>query len=265
MPSFPADAFSGTAEYYLRYRPAYPRALVDDLVARLKMAGRGSLLDLACGPGRATLALAPSFAEVVAVDLEPEMIAVARAEAARLGANNVRWSVGRAEDVAEKPETFDLIAIGDAFHRLDQAIVIEKARAWLKQHAAMAILGSHDTLSGNEAWHEIVKTVVERWTQRPPVYIPAAQTGPEYCEGILTKAGFGDVASFEFAVPHVWTFPEIVGNLHSTSFCSKASLGANVARFTADLEQALLGYDARGVFRETLRFGYTFGRKTSQR
>lgn len=265
MPAFPADAFSGTAEYYLRYRPAYPGALIEDLIARTRMEGRKRLLDLACGPGRVTLRLAPSFAEVVAVDLEPQMIAVGQTEAKRLGLTNVAWSVGRAEDVAAPRESLDLITIGDAFHRLDQTVVIERACAWLKPHAAIAILGSHDLLSGSEEWHAIVKAVVERWTQRPPVYLPATQTGPEYCERLLAQAGFVDVSSFAFTAPHVWTTSDIIGHLYSTSFCSKAALGANAPRFAADLEDALLRYDARGNFTESLHFGYTFGRKASPR
>lgn len=43
MPDFPPDAFSGTAEYYLRYRPAYPQALVEDLIDRLKMEAEADL------------------------------------------------------------------------------------------------------------------------------------------------------------------------------------------------------------------------------
>jgi len=212
-----------------------------------------------------TLPLARSFAEVVAVDLEPEMIAVGRREASRLDTTNITWSIGRAEDVVAPKETFDLITIGDAFHRLDQASVIESAYAWLKPHAAIAILGSHDLLSGSEEWHAVVKAVVERSTQRPPVYIPATQTGPEHCERLLAQAGFVDVSNFAFTAPLVWTSPDIIGHVYSTSFCSKAALGANATRFAADLEDALHRYDARGEFPESLHFGYTFGRKASPR
>ena len=61
------------------------------------------LLDLACGPGRVALRLSSYFREVWAVDLEPEMIDVGRNEAKKNGIENVRWMVGRAEDV-EAPE-----------------------------------------------------------------------------------------------------------------------------------------------------------------
>src|SRR5215472_11409846 len=57
-----AGAFAGTAEAYFRYRPPYPKALLASLVTQARLPGSAVLLDLACGPGRATLDLAASFA-----------------------------------------------------------------------------------------------------------------------------------------------------------------------------------------------------------
>lgn len=258
-PAFPNDAFVGTAPYYLRYRPAYPASLVEDLLSRTGVREGAKLLDLACGPGRLTFALARSFAAVEAVDLEPEMIGAARREAERLGAFDIAWSVGRAEDFVPSASAFDLVTVGDAFHRLDQERVTRNVLSWLKPRGALAILGSRDTLSGTERWHDIVKTVVLRWTQRPPIWIPCS--GPERCEAMLRAAGFEEVTSFEFFVPHAWSIDAILGNHYSTSYCSRAALGANADAFAADLEHALLVHDASGSYRETMRFGYTFGRK----
>src|SRR5262245_27841060 len=103
VPNFPVDAFAGTAGYYARFRVPYPRALIDDLRARAGITGGGRLLDLACGPGRVALALAPHFREVWAIDLEPEMVEAGRAEAGARGVANTRWVVGRAEDVEAPP------------------------------------------------------------------------------------------------------------------------------------------------------------------
>src|SRR5215470_8477036 len=66
---FRADAFAGTAKYYRLYRPPYPQDLLDDLLQRARVSRSGNLLDLACGPGRVSLAIASSFAAVSAVDL----------------------------------------------------------------------------------------------------------------------------------------------------------------------------------------------------
>jgi hypothetical protein len=70
--NFPIDAFIGTAGYYVDYRVPYPEELLSDLVMRTNIVGQTRLLDLACGPGRACLALSSWFQEVWAVDLEPE-------------------------------------------------------------------------------------------------------------------------------------------------------------------------------------------------
>lgn len=102
-PNFPPDAFAGTAAYYLRYRVPYPQALLRDLIERAGVTGEGRLLDLACGPGRVALALASSFRETWAIDLEPEMIAAGQEEAARRGVTTVTWMLGKAEDLRAPP------------------------------------------------------------------------------------------------------------------------------------------------------------------
>ncbi|HEY2885726.1 MAG TPA: class I SAM-dependent methyltransferase [Rhizomicrobium sp.] len=99
-PNFPADTFSGTAGYYARFRLPYPVALIEQLLAERRGASREeSLLDLACGPGRLTIPLAPFFRDVLAVDLEPEMVEQARQDALGKGVTNVLWRVGKVEDL----------------------------------------------------------------------------------------------------------------------------------------------------------------------
>jgi hypothetical protein len=56
-------------------RRSYPSDLLEH--AMELSPGHETLLDLACGPGRIALACAISFEHVLAVDIEPEMIAVA--------------------------------------------------------------------------------------------------------------------------------------------------------------------------------------------
>ena len=116
-PNYPADAFAGAARYYAQYRVPYPQEMIDDLRMRAGITGRGRLLDLGCGPGRVALPLSPYFSEVWAIDREPEMIEVGREEAGRLGTTNLRWMVGRAEDLMAPPGSFELITAGEAWYR----------------------------------------------------------------------------------------------------------------------------------------------------
>ena len=160
------DAFVGTAEAYVRYRPPYPAAMLDALVAASAPVKPSALLDLACGPGRIALDLAAAFDRVFAVDLEPEMLAVGQREAARRGISNVVWSAGAAEAFEARAGAFDLITIGEAFHRLDQRLIGDQAIVWLKPGGCLAALGSDGILGGGGPWQTIAADIARRWMAR---------------------------------------------------------------------------------------------------
>jgi SAM-dependent methyltransferase len=271
-PNFRPDAFAGAAEDYLRYRVPYAAALLTDMLARAALPAEGArLIDLACGPGRLTFAVAGRFAEVLAVDTEPEMISAAEREAARLGVGKIRWSVGRAEDFEAQAAAFDLVTAASAFHRFDQPRVAAKAYGWLKPGAALVTLG--DTPFGQgpalgqgpAAWTDLVAEVVERYVGKPVQRLhgsphPTPAEGRADQEAVLRAAGF-DVASFDFQTPHEWTLESLLGNLRSTSFVSRRALGERHAAFEADLAAALRRYDPAERYAETLGSGYTLARK----
>ena len=268
---FLTDGFSGTAEAYARFRPPYPDALLDDLQQRAGVTTKGRLLDLACGPGRVALPLARYFGEVWAVDREPEMIEVGRGRAERQGLTNVRWMVGRAEDVEASPGSFELITIGEAFHRLDQPTIAARAMTWLAPGGCLATLGCFSLMAGQETWHGVLRAAVRPWAGRDggsqPTSTPLSSRprGAEHERGVLTGQAFRHVGTFDFPHPDVWTLDAIVGNLHSTSRFSRRALGHEAERFDADVRRALLAFDSSGRYPETLRFGYSLFRTPESR
>lgn len=211
-------AFAGTAGAYVRYRPPYPKPVLDDVLGYAARPPGGALLDLACGPGRLALDLAASFATVWAVDLEPEMIAVGQEEAARRGVANVTWSVDRAEDLAAPPAGFDLITIGEAFHRLDQGLIARRALDWLKPGGCLATLGCRGVLDGEEPWQRTATEVARRWMARAfpggwGVAREGAAFGPGSHAPVLRQPGFVDVTDRSFEEPRDWSLEQIVGYL----------------------------------------------------
>jgi SAM-dependent methyltransferase len=257
-------AFAGAAEAYARYRPSYPRPMLDDLLARAAV-GRGALLDLATGPGRVALDLAGSFERVVAIDLEPEMIAVARARAVERGIDNVEWHVGRAEDLDAQPGSFDLVTIGEAFHRLQQRVVATNALRWLRPGGCVATLGTDGRFTGNEPWEIALRDVRERWVARafPDGWgeaLPGGSADQEGREAALRAAGFVDITGNGREDRVDLSFEEVLGYLSSTSICSRTALGEHFEAFAAELA-AELGADGTTTFRETIRWGYTLARK----
>jgi ubiquinone/menaquinone biosynthesis C-methylase UbiE len=264
-PNMRPDAFAGLADDYVRYRLPYPQPLLDEVLAEARLPARPRLLDLACGPGRVALPIAHRFAEVWAIDQEPDMIAAGRREAARIGVSNVRWLIGRAEDLEAPAGGFDLVTIGEAFHRLDRPHVARLAFAWLKPGGALATLGLGGPHDQAAPWRPIVADVVRSFIGEPARRLgaPNATLAEEIAdqEDDIRRAGFIDIATRSMTMPHVWTLETLLGNARSVSTLSPRALGDRHAAFEAALSEALLAYDPSGRYSESIDCGYTTARR----
>jgi len=265
-PNFRSDAFAGTVDDYVRYRPPYDVGMLREVLDRAALPAGARLIDLACGPGRLTFAIADRFADVLAVDLEPEMIAAARVEAARRGVRHIRWIVGRAEELEAPAGVFDLVTAGSAFHRFDQPRVAALAYRWLKPGGAFVTLGDVPASGGRASWRPIVTRLVRAYLGEPVQRLqgtphPTPEEGRADEEQVLRRCGFAPVESRSFEAPHVWTVESLLGFLRSTSFASRAVLGERHRAFEADLTAALLSHDSSGHYPEIVGSGYTLARK----
>jgi ubiquinone/menaquinone biosynthesis C-methylase UbiE len=164
--AFRPDLYRGAASHYDQFRVGYPTAMVDDLVARSGLTGRGRLLDLACGTGQATFAAQDRFSEVWAVDQETDMVELVRTKAATAGMSHIRAVVSTAEDFAAPVESFELVAIGNAFHRLQQPTVAGKVFRWLEPGRCLALLWANSPWHGAAAWQKAMAATLDTWMAR---------------------------------------------------------------------------------------------------
>lgn len=256
------DPFAGTAEYYARYRPAYPPALLDAVLQRAAPARPRRLLDLGCGTGELLLPLSRHVDEAYGVDPSAEMVRCGRAKAARDGATTVEWSVCRAEDFSAPSGHFNLVVVGAAFHWMDRQAVAARILDWLRPGGSVAVVGVNSIWNGTEEWQRRTVAVIKRWlgeqrragggTFREPA---------ERHEDVLRVAGFATVTELTFPTTYTWSLDEFIGYLYSTSFASRAVLGNRQAHFEADLRDTLLSCDPSGRYTETLRFHCVLGSK----
>ena len=261
-PPFPEDLFVGTAGFYARYRIPYPAVLLEDLVASAEITGAGRLLDLGSGPGRVTVPMARFFDEVVAVDQEPEMIKVGLQQCERSGVRNVSWKVGRAEDFEASPGSFEMITIGEAFHRMDRPLVARRALEWLAPGKCIAIMGCNSVWKGKEAWQLRAVEVIARWTKDGKADRRRARIRQRPSDRqILREAGFVDIRNRRFPTKHTWSIDSFTGYLYSTSVASRRVPGDNREPFETDLRRALLGCDSSGCYIETVDFFYDLARR----
>jgi SAM-dependent methyltransferase len=123
-----AEVFGSAAEAYDEYRPSYPDALIDDLVA----AAPRSALDIGCGTGKAGRLLAARGVDVLGVEIDEDMADVARR-------SGLQVEVGAFETWDPAGRTFDLAVSGQAWHWIDPALGVPKVAALLRPGAELAL------------------------------------------------------------------------------------------------------------------------------
>jgi ubiquinone/menaquinone biosynthesis C-methylase UbiE len=265
-PEFRPDLYRGTARHYDRFRVPYPPALIDDLLARAEVNGEGRLLDLACGTGQISFAVHNSFEEVWAVDQETDMIGFGREKAEVAGIRNIGFVTSSAEDLGAPEQSFDLVAIGNAFHRLRREIVARNARRWLRPGRYLALLWSETPWIGEASWQQAMSATLDRWmtkmnahTRIPPGWEQVRAERPD--RDVLQEAGFQVVGSYEFPMVHRWTPEALAGLVQSTSFLPSEVLGDLADDFEEDLRRELASCGPAGQLSQTIRFAYELARR----
>lgn len=268
---FAADLYHGTAEYYDRYRLPYPEAMIEDLLARTEVSGQGRLLDLACGTGQLAFPLRRSFAEVWAVDREPDFVQLVQDKADKLGAGNVRPVRADAETLAVEPGHFELAVIGSAFHRLDRELVAARLLQWLRPGGYVALCWADGPqlppASGGREWQRVFAALLDRWQAALGAgdRVPANWAEPQRRRPdaqVLSDAGFETPDRHEFCVEHRWNLKELAGWVRSTSFLPPSVLGDQGTAFDSDLAAVIAPFAAAdGSFPQDVGFAYELGRK----
>jgi len=126
-------AHATAAERYAKYRPYFHPEMVERLVRFTECAHFERVLDVACGTGQSTKALAGIAGQLDAVDNSAAMLAHAPA------LPNVTYQKAEAETLPFPDGTFDLVTVGLAFHWFEQDQFLREAARVLKTQGWLAI------------------------------------------------------------------------------------------------------------------------------
>jgi ubiquinone/menaquinone biosynthesis C-methylase UbiE len=111
-----ADEFTRQAQTFDKFAEMTDEQVATRFGSALGEAGRGNLLDVACGPGVVTAAIAPMAASVVAFDATEPMLEKAKGRCARAGLTNVTFKHGDAENLPFEETQFDGVVTRLAIH-----------------------------------------------------------------------------------------------------------------------------------------------------
>lgn len=153
--------------------------------AALGDAARGRLIDVACGPGVVSAALAPGATAVVAFDATEQMLEKARARCAKSGLRNVEFKSGDAEHLPFADAQFDGAVTRAALHHFanPQRAINEMFR--VLRPGGVAVFA--DVISSEDAEESRLHNAIERL--RDPSHVrmlPASEL-----DSCAREAGFG--------------------------------------------------------------------------
>ena len=171
------------------------------LLAHLRLTGGESVLEIGCGTGALTLPLAEAVGEhgrVVAVDISEPMLGAARRKVGERGMRNVTLLSGDAQVFAFEPGAFDLATsrMGVMFFA-DPAAAFRNIKGALKPGGRL-VFACWAPLSENRHWlisYDVALRHLGR-PEPPPAHEPGplAFGDPDYIRGVLTTAGFAEIA-----------------------------------------------------------------------
>jgi ubiquinone/menaquinone biosynthesis C-methylase UbiE len=130
--------FSSRVDNYLRYRPGYPREVIELLQAERGLNSNSVVADIGAGTGKLTELLLPHAKQVFAMEPNLEM----RAAGERLLKSYPQFIsvAGTAEATTLPEQSVDLIVAGQAFHWFDGARTRVEFERILKPAGSVALL-----------------------------------------------------------------------------------------------------------------------------
>jgi SAM-dependent methyltransferase len=155
-----AQQFGATAAGYLASPVHSSGADLDRLAGLTRESEFSSALDLGCGAGHASYALARGgVRRVVAYDLSAQMLEVVAAEAKARGHGQIETCAGPAERLPFPDASFDLVATRySAHHWMDALGAVHQAARVLKAGGTLIVI---DVLAAENALMDTVLQTVE--------------------------------------------------------------------------------------------------------
>ncbi len=114
------EEFTRQAETFSVSAATTDAALTQRFLSALGEAVQKSVLDLACGPGILSAAIAKGAREVVAFDLTPQMLKKAAQRCLEAGVDNVTFREGNATELPFADAAFDAVVTRLSVHHFDR-------------------------------------------------------------------------------------------------------------------------------------------------
>jgi SAM-dependent methyltransferase len=182
-----ADEFGRQAQTFDHWAEKADDQVAVRFRAALGDAGQGNLLDVACGPGVVTAAIAPGAASVIAFDATERMLEKAKSRCAKAGLLNVDFKCGDAENLPFEDAQFDGVVTRLAVHHFaDPQRALNEAFRVLRRGGTAVVV---DVVSSEDADESDLQNAIERL--RDPSHV--RMLSPSELNACMSRVGFQDI------------------------------------------------------------------------
>ncbi len=156
------ESFDTVAKLYHVGRPNYPAELVEDVVRLTGIDAGSRVLEIGCGSGQLSLALAKQGVNLVAVELGPNLAAIAKRKLSEYPKAEVVVSAFEKWPLPVEP--FDLVISATAFHWPDPNVRVAKSAEALRPGGYLAIVETRWGVDRTvRAFSQASQSCFQRW------------------------------------------------------------------------------------------------------
>jgi len=247
---FEIRRFQTAAAHYLAGRPPYPEALIARVVQLIGLTRQDRVLDLGCGPGQLARAFAAHVGETLAMDPEPQMLALAREAAA--GVPNMQVVEGRSDDLDDRHGRFKAVVIGRAFHWMDREQTLATLDRLIQPGGAVVLFGEENARVPENARIVEFDALHSQWSADDANRAKLLSRDYRPHMSVLLASPFSRLERIGVTVRHRLTLQALIDRTLSYSSTSRARLGDRADELIAELEQKYAAWEARGPMEEVL-------------
>jgi SAM-dependent methyltransferase len=198
------------------------------------------VLDLGCGPGQLAIGFAYFSGEVIGIDPEPRMLAVASSAAEGL-APNVTFRLGSSFGLDRALGSFRLVTMGRSFHWMDRAETLGTLDGLIDHGGAVALFReSHVDVQENE-WYKEWRTITERHANDDPARARRRDSSWPSHEQVLLSSPFSRLEVISFIGRQLSTVENLIERARSMSSLSRERIGERTDQLEQDLRTLLTG------------------------
>lgn len=150
-----SEMFDKAAEYYDKFRPGYPKEIIETIIEKTKLSNNSKTLEIGAGSGKATEYFKDYGFSIRCI--EPGKNLVKNGQIKYKDYSNIKFECGRFEELEPVSEKYDLIFAAQSFHWVPQPTGYQKCAEMLKKSGNLALFWNMYLINNNENNNDLMR------------------------------------------------------------------------------------------------------------